>query len=406
MGPTNVALVKYFQADQELREAKERLDAASKDVRVQERRVNDAAEKHRLAQQRQREAQAKAATLDLDLKARDAHIEKLRTQQQNAKNNKEYQTFLIEINTQKVDRNKIEDEAMKLLESVERGNKELGEFSALMEGERAKLVAMKEQIGDRLAALQKDIDDIRPKVEEAGKGVPTKAREAFERLNDRLDGEAMAAISKPDRRREEYVCTACNMDLVVDVYNKLHSRDELVFCPSCRRILYIPDDLPPEVAIKGKPAASATASTKQATGEPKAPRRASTRAKAADPITKVLTKAAGESVRNAVAAGNDPVECEIYLDGKLIGVFKGQNPDNLARTAKFCLNEAGIAGDVNVVQKSAAAPAPNASSSEAPAEPPESTEGSAEAAPAPADAAAPVEPDTNRADTGAAARQS
>jgi hypothetical protein len=43
------------------------------------------------------------------------------------------------------------------------------------------------------------------------------------------------------------------MDLVRDVYNKLHTRDELVFCPSCRRILYIPDDLPPELAIKARP---------------------------------------------------------------------------------------------------------------------------------------------------------
>ena len=43
------------------------------------------------------------------------------------------------------------------------------------------------------------------------------------------------------------------MDLVRDVYNKLHTRDDLVFCPSCRRILYIPDDLPPELAIKSRP---------------------------------------------------------------------------------------------------------------------------------------------------------
>jgi DNA-directed RNA polymerase subunit RPC12/RpoP len=64
----------------------------------------------------------------------------------------------------------------------------------------------------------------------------------------------MAAIARPNRRREEYICTSCNIDLVVDLYNRLHTRDELVFCPSCHRILYIPDDLPPDAAVNQKKA--------------------------------------------------------------------------------------------------------------------------------------------------------
>jgi predicted nucleic acid-binding Zn-ribbon protein len=110
MGPTNVALVKLFQADQQLREAQQRLEAATKNVRVQERRTNDLAARIQQATQALREQQSKSANQELDLKTRDAHIEKLRTQQQNAKNNKEYQAFLIEINTAKVDKGKVEDE--------------------------------------------------------------------------------------------------------------------------------------------------------------------------------------------------------------------------------------------------------------------------------------------------------
>src|SRR5688572_15653262 len=111
MGPTNVALVKLFQADQQLRAARERLDAAAKNVRVQERRVNDLAAKLKVSQTHHKEFQARAANVDLDLRTRDAHIEKLRTQQQTAKNNKEYQAFLIEINTAKVDKTKVEEDA-------------------------------------------------------------------------------------------------------------------------------------------------------------------------------------------------------------------------------------------------------------------------------------------------------
>src|SRR5205085_11906262 len=111
MGPTNIALVKLFQADQKLREAQGRLDATTHNVRIQERRVKDLNERIAAASKSLKEQQAHGANLDLDLKSRDAHIEKLRTQQQSANTNKEYQAFLVEINTGKVDRNKIEEDA-------------------------------------------------------------------------------------------------------------------------------------------------------------------------------------------------------------------------------------------------------------------------------------------------------
>ena len=249
MGPTNLALVKLFQADMKLREAQGRLDATTKNVRVQERRVRDLADRIAAHQKQLKEQQARAGALDLDLKTRDAHIEKLRTQQQGAKNNKEYQAFLVEISTGKVDRNKVEEEALKVLEGVEKLQAELKELQSQLEGEQAKAATMKSQITGQTAALQAEIDAITPEREAAAQAVPAKARVAFDRLADRFDGEAMSPLIKPDRRREEYSCSACMMDLVRDVYNKLHVRDELVFCPSCQRILFIPEDLPVGEAV-------------------------------------------------------------------------------------------------------------------------------------------------------------
>jgi predicted nucleic acid-binding Zn-ribbon protein len=249
MGPTNLALVKLYKADQKLREAQGRLDATTKNVRIQERRVRDLTDKIAQAQKQYKEQQAKAGTLDVDLKSRDAQIEKFRTQQQNAKNNKEYQAFLVEINTAKVDRGKVEEEAMALLEGNEKLAAELKDLQAQLEGEQAKAATMKSQITEQTAALQAEIDEIKPEREAAAQAVPPKARAAFDRLAERFEGEAMSPLIKPDRRREEYACSACMMDLVRDVYNKLHSRDELVFCTSCQRILYIPEDLPVEAAV-------------------------------------------------------------------------------------------------------------------------------------------------------------
>lgn len=252
MGPTNIALVKLLRADAALRDATERYDTANKTVKLQERRLADLAEKLKVAQASHMEFAAKAGNFELDVKTRDARIDKLRTQQQNASNNKEYQVFLTEINTEKVDKGKSEDEQLKAMELAEKFATEVKAFQGQIDEEAAKHLLTKEQLGGRLAELQVDIDALRPQREEAAAGVSAKAREMFERLVERYEGEAMAPISRPKPRREEYVCTACNMDLVVDLYNRLHTRDEMVFCPSCRRLLYIPDDLPPELAVNKK----------------------------------------------------------------------------------------------------------------------------------------------------------
>jgi predicted nucleic acid-binding Zn-ribbon protein len=252
MGPTNVALVRLLRADTELRQAKERLEAATKNVRIRQRRVNDLRERLQSAQDTLKQDQARNGELDLDLKSREAHIEKLRTQQQNAKNNKEYQAFLIEINTEKVDRAKVEDQALAAMQAVEQGQTTVADLTTQLENAQKELADLESQLGDRIRQLQSEIDALQPARDEAAQAVPARALQVFDRLADRYEGHAMSALAKPNPKREEYICSECNMALVVDLYNRLHVRDELVSCPSCQRILYIPEDLPPEQAVNQK----------------------------------------------------------------------------------------------------------------------------------------------------------
>jgi predicted nucleic acid-binding Zn-ribbon protein len=150
MGPINIALVKLYQADQKLREAQSRLDAVSKNARIQERKVADLSEKLRLGQNTLKEHQSQAGQLDLDLKTREAKIERLRSQQQNAKNNREYQTFLLEINTEKVDKGNAEESLLKVMELVEKTQAEVKELTASVEAEQAKLDGIRTEIGDKV----------------------------------------------------------------------------------------------------------------------------------------------------------------------------------------------------------------------------------------------------------------
>ena len=149
------------------------------------------------------------------------------------------------------------------------------------------------------------------------------------------------------------------MSLVINVYNKLHSRDELVFCPSCGRILYIPEDLPPETAIHSVKA-SAGATKRKATPEQKA---------ATEPCAKgrwgqLLSAAQGESVKAAMDAQNEPLTFQVMVNGELAGHYKGKSRENLQRIIDFRMGESNLTGQVEVVENAAPTGASESASAE------------------------------------------
>ena len=252
MGPTNVALTNLFKADQALRKAQEKLDDATRNVRLQQRRRDTAEQERTEHLAALRAAQVETERLTLDVKTRDEHIDKLRGQQENARNNKEYQALLMEISVEKTDRSKSEEQALLAMEKVDAAQSAHEAAKSAAADATAKFDEMSAEIGDRVATLTAEVVRLRPARDAAAAEVPPAALSAFDRLAERNDGEAMAAIEKPDEKREMYVCSACNMELMVDVFNRLHTKDELVICSSCRRLLFIPADLTVEQAVKQK----------------------------------------------------------------------------------------------------------------------------------------------------------
>jgi hypothetical protein len=259
---------------------------------------------------------------------------------------------------------------VKVMGDVEKGTQEVSALNTALEGERAKLVTIRSQLADTIARHQSEVDALKPAREAAAAAVPPKVADAFNRLADRYEGDALSPLSRPDRRREEYLCTSCNMELAIDIYNKLHSRDEIVFCPSCRRILYIPEDLTPEAAIpKATRAVTPRAKSKKGGGggdgsaggaETAPPVAIEKRAKG--DLGQLLAAAQGESVQAAVVSGSNPVECEVYIDNELAGYYKGRDPGHLERNIRYRLEEKGRPAEVRVAPMAKAADSTDGSS--------------------------------------------
>jgi hypothetical protein len=71
--------------------------------------------------------------------------------------------------------------------------------------------------------------------------------------------------------------------------------------------------------------------------------------RAKGPIGQLLAAAQGESVKGAMDAGQDPVECRVLVDGNEMGVYKGKSTENLERIIRFRMEESHLSAAVQVI---------------------------------------------------------
>jgi predicted nucleic acid-binding Zn-ribbon protein len=329
MGPTNQRLLHLYNADRDLRQAEDNLDRATRGVRVQKKRAELALASLQETHMSLQRLKAKQMELEGDLKARDEHMEHLRLQQQEASNPRQYQALLQQLNTQKAEQSRIEEEGLSQTDQIKALETQEVEQRDQANAEAETARQLESEIEDKTKELQAVIDDLAPKRQAAASEVKSDLLTTYERLADNYEGEALAPIGHIEGKEERYYCTACNMELVVDVYNRLKLRDEVATCPGCGRILYIPEELTPEMAIRQKKTA------KRASRAKKGAKKAVKKDRKGVPVKvkRVLTTAAAESLRQNKEEGADAAEVEVKIVGVLTiaGPFSVASKDDFAK---------------------------------------------------------------------------
>ena len=141
--------------------------------------------------------------------------------------------FQHEIRTLKRDIGEAEEEGLALVTDVENLTQERAALQAAL-GELEKETALhsanvdKEAKGtqERARALEAE------RKRRIGGGLPPEVVGVYERLLASREGQALAEL---DGR----VCQGCNVSVPNNIYVRLARYTELVFCPSCGRILYL-----------------------------------------------------------------------------------------------------------------------------------------------------------------------
>ncbi len=235
-------LNELFLRDQHLRGLRARLDAAGRRQAAQHKKLEQLQRQHDELKEETKRLQAKAANLEQDAAAAEEKVDRYRSQMNAVKTNKEYSALLVEVNTLKIEKKKIEDVVFEQMAKVE----ELQERLAVADGkvvEQQKLVDVAgKEVADARAEVGDRLHEVTAERDAAASALPPEVVTLFDKLCYEHDGEAVADIEVQDYRRKEYTCGGCFIALPIERISASVGKPNVITqCPNCRRILRVPD---------------------------------------------------------------------------------------------------------------------------------------------------------------------
>jgi uncharacterized protein len=171
-----------------------------------------------------------------DLKVFEDQINKLSTQLNTIKTNKEYSAIQGEILNAKQEMSKVEDDILRLMEEVDARQSESGDLKAKVEAADADVVKKKQAITDAIEDADARIERITGERKAMADEIGPKFLEPYDRLRKGKAGLSALAACR------NFVCQGCRMSLTANTVNLLMSGKDIIYCHSCQRILYIPTD--------------------------------------------------------------------------------------------------------------------------------------------------------------------
>jgi len=239
MGPILSSLVNLQTIETELRKTQQNLKQSQQTILRQEHHIKKLSEAISAKKEEIKLTRMQHDRLELELKCREDDVTKLRIALNTARTNKDYSAILTRINTQKADKSKLEDQILALLSQIEIDQTACREIEQNIKTENAQMAETREQALGKQEIIRREEEKLIRSHDEAVRMVPFKERGIFLRLASRYNGEVLAKVEQLNSRKGEHCCGGCFMSIPLESVNSLMTRDELVICPSCGRLLVL-----------------------------------------------------------------------------------------------------------------------------------------------------------------------
>ena len=226
-------LQKLYVLDKQVRGMRSRLEAAQRRARVHQSKLDELnRQKAELADQRAR-AQAHAANLEGSARDIEGRIKALRERMNSVKTHKEYSAILVEVNTLKIEQGKLEEQALEQMTEVDTLAERIGQLQEQAADQQKLVDSAAREVEQCRQEVGGELDELTRQRDAAEQELPPEVRRQFNRLSEAYDGEAMAPIEEVNRRRMEYNCGGCYMQVPIEAVSALLAgATEVKCCPS------------------------------------------------------------------------------------------------------------------------------------------------------------------------------
>ena len=239
MGPVLNGLIKLQSVENRLRVEKAKLTRCRRNVIIQENQIRSLQNAIEAKKEEVQLSKIQFDRLELELKSRDEQIARLRAALNTARTNKEYAALLTQLNTTKADNSKIESQSLELLKNIEADETECKEIQNQINEQKQHLEQLRTESGALESKCQTKIDKIQAEWDKVAKNIPEKSLEIFKRVTETYDGQAVAVVEQQNGKKGAYSCGGCFMGLTAECVNLLMTRDDIIRCPNCTRILVL-----------------------------------------------------------------------------------------------------------------------------------------------------------------------
>ena len=239
MGPVLNGLAKLQSVENRLRAAKTKLARCRRNVIIQESHVRSLQSAVEAKKEEIQLTKIQSDRLELELKTKDEAILRLRASLNASKTNKEYSAILTQLNTTKADNSKVEAQILELMKDIEADEAECANIQDQIDEQKQKLEQIRKEAEQLTTKYEAEIEEIQAEWDQESQAIPSKPLELFNRVAETYDGEALAVVERQNGKTETYTCGGCFMGVPAESVNVLMTKDDIIRCPNCTRILVL-----------------------------------------------------------------------------------------------------------------------------------------------------------------------